>query len=660
MMVAQFRGKNLWHSALVNYLLPARFVLKRQFWQSAWLRIGDFVLFAASVLVAFWLRFDFAIPPEQRTNLFKALTILLICRLTAFAALRIYRRDFRYLGLQDLRMLALALTVGSAGAGLILYILTRFNGFPRAILLIELGFALLMIGGFRIGKRVLHEKKKLDTDKSARVLIVGAGDAGAMVVKEMLRNSDVRSRPVGLVDDDLQKRHRKIHGLDVLGSCDEIPRLARGNGVDEILIAIPTATAAEMRRLVSLCRQAHRRVRTVPSMVGLLGGRPLSAQIRQVMPEDLMHREPVHLNTSQIREAVNGKIVLVTGAGGSIGSEICRQVARFEPQLLILVDRAENSLFYLERKLDAEFPKVSYATHLCDITDEHHARQILRRYRPQWICHAAAYKHVPLMEKHPGEAIINNSIGTLTMAWLAGVHGVKKFVLISTDKAVKPVNFMGTSKKLAEMCLSALAPLFDTQFMSVRFGNVIGSEGSVLKVFADQIARGGPVTVTHRDMERYFMTIPEAVQLILQAAVLGKGGETFILDMGKPVKIYELAKEMIRLSGLEPHKDVEIHFVGLRPGEKLKEELFEADEKLESTEHEKILIVRNSPVLDWRSFSAKIASLKKVALLGDVRAIEEKIKELVPIYRSGDMCGMESMKATSRHEVVGCEVGTTL
>lgn len=645
------------HSSHANYHLTAG---QHQFWQSAWIRIGDAIFIGVAGLLAFLLRFDFTLPAAQTANLLLTVTVFVACRFVAFAWLGIYRRETRYLGVQDLGTLGKGLAAGSAGATLVIYLLTRFNGYPRSVPLVELGCALLLVGGFRVARRLLDEKKKWDRGQCARVLIVGAGDAGAMVVKEMLRNADVHSRPVGLVDDDVQKHHRKIHGLEVFGSCEDIPRLVKEKGIDEILIAIPTATAAQMRRLVMRCRQAHRRVRTVPSILGLLSGRPLSQQIRQVLPEDLMNREPINLNISQVSEAVKDKVVLVTGAGGSIGSEICRQVARFKPRLLVLVDRAENSLFYLERKLDAEFPGVAYATNICDITDERRVRHILEHCRPQWICHAAAYKHVPLMESHPAEAILNNSIGTLNVAWLAGKHRVEKFVLISTDKAVNPANFMGASKKIAEICLSALVPLFETQFMSVRFGNVIGSEGSALKVFAEQIARGAAVTVTHRDIERYFMTIPEAVQLILQAAALGKGGETFILDMGKPVKIYELAEEMIRLSGLEPHKDVEIRLVGLRPGEKLKEELFEAHEKLESTEHEKIWIVRNGPPSDWKSFSNQMAGLQEVALRRDVDAIRQKIGDILATHRPGSVFEKDIFKPTGRQTAIMRKVGAAL
>ena len=444
----------------------------------------------------------------------------------------------------------------------------------EGILMLDMFMTIMLLSGVRMTVRLYHEEFFSERRGTARrFLIVGAGNAGEALLREMLRRKDSQYEVVGFVDDDPAKRDMEINGIPVLGTVDDLPAVCKKQNIDEIAIAIPTATRKQLRRVVQVCQGTKTRFSTVPSLTDIAEGKFQVSQMRDVEINDLLGREVVNLEMDKIELFLKDKVILVTGAGGSIGSEMCRQVCVFKPRQLLLVEQAENPLFFIERELIKSYPQASLECIIADITDKARVEQVFSRYRPQVVIHAAAHKHVPLMEQNPGEAIKNNIIGTRTIADAADAFGAECFVMISTDKAVNPTSIMGTSKRVAEMYIQDLNKTSKTHFVTVRFGNVLGSNGSVIPIFKQQIAAGGPVTVTHPEMRRYFMTIPEASQLVLQAATMGKGGEIFVLDMGEPVKIVDLARELITLSGFRPGEDIEIEFTGLRPGEKLFEEL---------------------------------------------------------------------------------------
>ncbi|HEX9051315.1 MAG TPA: nucleoside-diphosphate sugar epimerase/dehydratase, partial [Anaeromyxobacter sp.] len=468
--------------------------------------------------------------------------------------------------------------------------------------------------------------------KKQRILILGAGDAGEMLLREIQQRHAARFEAVGLLDDDPQKRGAHIHGVRVLGNIDDLPRVTSAKDVDEIIIAIPSATGAQMRRVVDLCKSTGVRFRTIPGMDRVIDGRVTVSQLRNVAIEDLLGRDPVQLDMDVISAEMKGHVVMVSGAGGSIGSEICRQVCRFEPAALLLVERAENNLFHIHRELAPLHPDVVLVPCVADVGDEARMTEIFQAHRPTVVFHAAAHKHVPMMEWNPGEAVKNNVVGTRRLADLADRHGVQRFVMISTDKAVNPTSVMGVSKRVAEIYVQALSQRSRTRFVTVRFGNVLGSAGSVIPIFQQQIADGGPVTVTHPEMKRYFMTIPEASQLVLEAGMMGAGGEIFILDMGEPVKIADLARDLITLSGLRPGEDIEIRFTGVRPGEKLFEELSVDAEKADTTGHPKIFVGHFRP----HPWETVVRHIEELAELADARAerVRKKFREIVPEYRA--------------------------
>jgi FlaA1/EpsC-like NDP-sugar epimerase len=470
-----------------------------------------------------------------------------------------------------------------------------------------------------------------------RLLIIGAGDAGEKILRELHGNPRLKYNVVGFLDDDPKKHGMQIHGVPVLGDIDQLLDLISEHEVDELLIAIASSTRKEMRRIVDLCKETGLKYRIIPGMGELIDGRLTVKAIRDVAYEDLMGREAVQLEMEKIGEYLKDKTILVTGAGGSIGAELCRQIARYFPKNLILFDRTENNLYEIEMELQRDFPYLRYSPILGNVLNKEVLRKFFLKYRPQVVFHAAAYKHVPIMELNPWEAIFTNIKGTYSLLDVVREFEVNRFVLVSTDKAVRPSNVMGASKRVAELLTQCYNNSFNpTRFMSVRFGNVIGSSGSVIPLFKRQIEKGGPVTVTHPEVTRYFMTIPEAAQLILQAGAMGKGGEIFILDMGSPVKIFDLARDLIRLSGFEPDEDIEIKFIGLRPGEKLYEELITEGEDIIPTRHEKITVLRKTPCdLNW--LKAKIDELTVLAEKQDALGIKKKLKEIVPEYEPYDL-----------------------
>ena len=506
----------------------------------------------------------------------------------------------------------------------------------EGVLMLDLFTTVVFLSALRMLIRLYHEEFFSDSHGTARrFLIVGAGNAGEALLREMLRRRDANYDVVGFIDDDPAKQGMSIHGITVLGTVEQLPKVCEKSSIDEIAIAIPSATRKQLRHVVQVCQGTALRFSTVPSLTDIASGKFSVSQMRHVDIDDLLGREVVQLDMAQLEKFLKDKVILVTGAGGSIGSEMCRQVCAFGPKLLLLVEQAENPLFFIERELRKNFPDVPMKAVICDITETSRVNQVYKDHHPQVVIHAAAHKHVPLMEGNPGEAIKNNVVGTRNMADAADAFGTDDFVMISTDKAVNPTSIMGSSKRIAEMYIQDLNNTSKTHFMTVRFGNVLGSNGSVIPIFNKQIADGGPVTVTHPEMTRYFMTIPEASQLVLQAATMGSGGEIFLLDMGEPVKIVDLARELITLSGFRPGEDIEIEFSGLRPGEKLFEELSIEGEDMIATEHPKIAI--------WKTISKERQTLRSgiekvidIAHTQDRSEIVATIKELIPEFIGKD------------------------
>ena len=571
----------------------------------------------------------------------------LLIKLSIFGLFGQYRGWWRYVGISDL----FGIFHASFISAVILFTCWWLAGgiadirirLPIGITEISQGvfvmdwFATIMIlAGLRMFVRIYHEEfRTVEAGRLKRFLIVGAGDAGESLLREIHRMTVTEYDVIGFIDDARAKQGRHIHGIPVLGTVDQLPRICEDRNIDEIAVAMPSATHAQLRRVIQVCEGTKIRFRTVPALIDIATGKYRVSQIRDVDINDLLGREAVQLDLDSIQAFIQDKRVLVTGAGGSIGSEMCRQICQFEPKQLLLVEQAENPLFYIEGELRRDFAAVDLIPIICDITDGARVEQIFHAHKPEVVIHAAAHKHVPLMELNTGEAIKNNVVGTRTVADAADRHGSAHFVMISTDKAVNPTSVMGASKRVAELYIQDLSRTSDCDFVTVRFGNVLGSDGSVVPIFKKQIAAGGPVTVTHPDMQRYFMTIPEASQLVLQAATMGKGGEIFVLDMGEPVKIVDLAKELITLSGFRPGEDIEITFTGMRPGEKLFEELRIEGEDMQRTRHPKIGIWTNIP-MDRDQLHQGIDQLIGLAKQGERGVILDQIGQLVPEYAGGD------------------------
>jgi FlaA1/EpsC-like NDP-sugar epimerase len=595
----------------------------------------DLVMFAACYYLAFYLRLEsWKLPGHLKVFRATLLPVVVI----EFAAIYLagaYRGIWRYVGMNDLTNILKGAVYGTVGAITWVVFVHGTYGYPRSVFGINAVLVVLVIGGMRFAWRFIRENVVVSREGEGKpVIIVGAGDAADDLIREIRHNPRLPLRPLGIVDDSPDKLMQELHGVKVIGGVGDLPRLAREKGAAEILIAIPSATGAEMRRIVGLCRESGVPYRTVPGAGDILDGRVKVSQLRSVRPEDLLRRAPVHLDRSSLGAWLGGKRVMVTGAGGSIGSEICRQVARFDPAEIVMLDHSENSLFYLDEEFQRSFPGVRRRLTVADITNSPRMQAVFRETRPAAVFHAAAHKHVPLMEANPWEAFRNNVGGSITTARAACEAGVGTFVMISTDKAVNPTSVMGLSKRVAELAVQSMNRE-GCEFVSVRFGNVMGSEGSVIPLFTRQIVSGGPVTVTHPEVVRYFMTIPEASQLVLQAAALGQGGEIFVLDMGEPIRIVDLAREMIRLSGLEPDVDIEIRITGLRPGEKLFEELVTAGEGVAPTSHEKIMVFRPEVA---RGEVAGLLDEMESLLAGppNVGAVIALARRLVPEYRPAE------------------------
>jgi FlaA1/EpsC-like NDP-sugar epimerase len=489
------------------------------------------------------------------------------------------------------------------------------------------------------------------------IMVIGAGEAGSMVIEEFIRHPELKMRPVAIIDDNVRKHGMMIHGVRVEGGRKDILKVALRKNVHEIVIAMPSIDRKEIREIVQICRKTGCRLKILPGVYELLDGKVSIKRLRDVNIEDLLGREPVKIDLEEVSGYIKDKVVLVTGGGGSIGSELCRQIANFNPRKLLIFDINENNVYDLEHDLRMSHPGLKFTVLIGEIKDVPRVNYVFERYRPDVVFHAAAHKHVPLMELNPTEAIKNNVFGTLNVAEAADKYGAERFILISTDKAVNPVNIMGASKRIAEIVIQMMSKKSSTVFAAVRFGNVLGSNGSVVPLFKKQIQLGGPVTVTHPDVTRYFMTIPEAVQLVIQAGSLTSGGEIFVLDMGEPVKIVDLAREMIRLSGLEPDVDVKIQFTGLRPGEKLFEEILLKEEGLSATKYKKIYIAKPA-MEDVSAFLKELNDLKEILFSPDYGNLEKAVKRLVPNYRSGKRQSDEAnVKEAPSNENLSFETG---
>jgi FlaA1/EpsC-like NDP-sugar epimerase len=593
-------------------------------------RSAQFAIFILSGVGAFLLRFEFFIPPYFLRHLFFAVTTWAVVKSLVFHLHGLHRGWWRFVSTPDLLRIASANIIGSLAGGLVILVFGP-HGFPRSLYFLDFLLCFMATTGIRVAVRLLAEATANSNLKGAqRTLIYGGGAAGVMLLRESRSNPSLNYWIVGFIDDDLSKSNLRIQGVPVLGAGTELAGLALKHDIQLVLIALPSATGTEMTRILRLCQEARVRFRTVPSMAELVEGPALATQVRDVAVEDLLGRTPVRLEQNQIRANLEGKVVVVTGAAGSIGSELCRQIARFRPAGIVGFEIGESPLFEIDREMCQCFPAIPFHPEIGSIQNRARVDEVLRQYSPAVIYHAAAYKHVPLMEAHVFEAVENNVFGTYNLAVAAAEHGVEDFVMISSDKAVRPTNVMGATKRIAELLLLALQN-GGTKYVAVRFGNVLGSNGSVIPIFKKQIAAGAPVTVTHPDMRRFFMTIPEACQLVLQAAVIGKGGQICVLDMGEPVKIVDLARNLILLSGLKPDEDIKIEFTGMRPGEKLYEELSTMLEDTAPTAHEKIRIfVGNSmPEGDLRTW---LDSLHEICETRDVGRLVVALKEIVLDY----------------------------
>lgn len=575
--------------------------------------------------------------PENLSLFLSTLVPLLVLRLLSYWYFDLFKGLWRYVGLRDIKDIVKASVLGTLLFALYTFMMTRGAGFPRSLLIIDLAYNILLAGGIRMLVRVYREetdKARLEEQLNSRnVLIIGAGDAGEMMLREMQNNPRLGYNPIGFVDDDRNKRKSTIHGVNVLGNTRDICRLVAEQKIDEVIIALPSATGKAMRRIVNTCKRADVKFKTLPFIGDLIDGDVSISQIRDVAIEDLLGREAANLDMSLIGRELDNKVIMVTGAAGSIGSELVRQLVRFNPRKIVMFERGENDLYHFEIELNKRKCGTKFISFVGDVKDRDRVRECMELYRPAYVFHAAAYKHVPMMELNPAEAVKNNVLGTKVLVDMAVEYGVEKFVLISTDKAVRPTNVMGATKRVAELILQAKSASqgCKTHFVAVRFGNVLGSNGSVIPLFKKQIAEGGPITLTHPDITRYFMTIPEAVQLVIQAGAMGIGGELFLLEMGDPVKIADLAENLIRLSGLKPGVDIEIVFTGLRPGEKLYEELLIDGEDVKRTHHDKIWVLE-SLCPDETILDSVLEDFESACKEGNDNLVRSKLKELVPEY----------------------------
>jgi FlaA1/EpsC-like NDP-sugar epimerase len=613
--------------------------------------LGDALLFIIAITAAYLFRFEFRLDHVYISQLQSIPLWIIPLKLIIFLSFGLYRGMWRYTSIRDFWRLAQACIVSSLFIMAVILVVYRFEGFSRAVFILDGGVTFLLAGGLRMAIRSYFMSRNRDQEPDAflkqkhrrRVLIIGAGTTGEKILREILENDKLHYDVLGFVDDDPHKIGRTIHGVPVLCSVERLFEVVEKEKVEEVLLAIPSAGGDQMRRVVGICKDCNVPYKTMPGIGEIIDGRVSVKALRDVRYEDLLGRRPVELDTSGIRSYLEGRTVLITGCGGSIGSELCRQVVKYQPGALVLVDTSEANLFHIQMELQHESCFQRCHGILGHVQDRPLMTSLFDKFRPDVVFHAAAYKHVPLLEKNPWEAITNNIVGSRVVMELAIAHGVDRFVLVSTDKAVKPTNVMGASKRVAELLLQSFQGK-STKLMAVRFGNVVGSSGSVVPLFRRQIEQGGPVTVTHPEVNRYFMTIPEATQMIMQAGAMGEGGEIFILRMGTPVRIADMARDLIRLSGKEPDRDIKVVFTGLREGEKLYEELITVGEGIVPTGHEKIMVLRSDGLFNGSSdrerlrewLDSELSGLCDIALRHDSQAIKKKLQEIVPEYTPQD------------------------
>jgi FlaA1/EpsC-like NDP-sugar epimerase len=597
--------------------------------------LADAFLIGLAWYLAFALRFDFSIPERYRDLLAETILVVVGLKICVFVLSGFYNHWWRYVSIRDMWSIARGVVLASILVFVVIYLVDPVERvrLPRSVFVTDLLILLAFVTGVRLLARTLMERpgRKGFVARGKEVLVVGAGDAGQLILREMQKNPALGYTPIGLVDDDPRMRNVRLHGVRVFGATSDLPALLADNRPDEVIIAIPSAAGETRQSIVNACRDAGIPVKTLPAVHELItGDLHLARQLREVQVEDVLGREAVELDLASIASYLNGETVLVTGAGGSIGSELCRQIAAMGADRIVLVDHGENALVDIARELAHERNYTSTVSVLADAKDRAKMRRLFERFRPGVVFHAAAYKHVPLMEENPLESVRNNVFSTAVMADVASELGAKRFVLVSTDKAVNPQNVLGQTKALCEWIVEAAAAREQngTRFISVRFGNVLGSSGSVIPLFRRQIGRGGPVTVTHPEMTRYFMTIPEAVQLIIQAGAIGESGDVYVLDMGTPVRILDLAQNMIRLSGKEPERDIAIEFIGVRPGEKLHEELWGDGEDAVPTPHAKILRCATQPV-DPAWLEDELADLERLVEAGETVELVSRLAAVV-------------------------------
>ena len=617
----------------------------------------DTLIIVNSYILAFIIRFNFDFIMDERNGLILFLPVIVIIYLMMLSIFKMYKSIWTIVGIDEVAFGLIACLIST---GIILITSTIISSIYYidhiTVLLAGLFIMIFTIGirvSFRIYRRMIsHGRVLLNSSNISnleKILIIGAGSCGQLIIEEVRKQNPIKQKVIGVIDDNPSKIGTYLRGIKILGNRNKIIAISEEKNVDLILIAMPSVDGKVKKEIIEICQSTRAKVKIIPGMYELIGGKVSLNRMRDIDLRDLLGREEVILDKQGIKDYIENKVVMVTGGGGSIGSELCRQIAKFSPKLLLILDIYENNAYELENEIISNFKNLKEKVLIASVREEKRLENIFNEYKPQVIFHAAAHKHVPLMERNPEEAIKNNVIGTLNVAECAHKYGAERFVLISTDKAVNPTNVMGASKRMCEMIIQAIDKNSNTEFVAVRFGNVLGSNGSVIPLFKKQIAKGGPVTLTHKKITRYFMLIPEAAQLVLQAGAYAKGGEIFVLDMGNPVLIYDLAKDLIKLSGFEPEIDIKIEITGLRPGEKLYEELLMDEEGLRKTSHEKIFIAKPGEY-DFEMLKLGVNALKKIADLGDVETLKTALQFIVKTYKRLDTENNSVFNEVALHE----------
>ena len=597
--------------------------------------LHDVLMIPAAWYLAYWLRFNLSTIPENSLLVATLmLPVVVLCQSLSYVLFGLYRGIWRFASMYDFIRIGKSVYVGALLATVVIFAFTRMQHVPRSVVPLYIILLFIFLGGNRALYRSFKDRR-LRAGAGKKVLIIGAGESAQMLVRDMLQHARGEYLPVGTIDDNPDKLGREIHGIKVLGRFDDIPEVARKQAVDLIVIAIPSLSSTRMQTLVGICEDSGTEFKTLPRLEALISGQVTVNAIQEVSIEDLLGREKVELGRTLMRAGLNGKVIMITGGGGSIGTELCRQVAGFAPGALIIYERSEFNLYRIQQELERRHPQLNLIATLGDVCEQQRVESVMGRYQPDMVFHAAAYKHVPLLQAHPAQAVRNNVSGTRVIAEAASRSGCDKFVFISTDKAVNPTSILGATKRAGEIYCEGMNTVSSTRFITVRFGNVLGSDGSVVPLFREQIRAGGPLTVTHPDMTRYFMTIREACQLILQASVVEHEGGIYVLDMGESISIDYLAQQMIRLSGKQPGKDVEIRYTGLRPGEKLYEELFYDDEAKETTTNKKVFRARHASA-DWRRVRQTLVRLEQSLNKAGDDDIKRMLAEIVPQYKDAD------------------------